>query len=217
MEQAADASAFFNLDTDEEDYFFLLVQLGKAGTKKLKDIYLKKIKMIREKRTIFSNRIGEKLDLDEKTQAQYYSRWYYAAIHMLVTIPEYRTKKDISNYLGLRMDVINEVITFLMTSGLIEQTSKGFITGKSRVFLKGDSPLVVLHHQNWRMRAIDSFSNLSKENVHFSSVYTLSKEDYIKIKEKILNDIQEIRKIVKPSKEEELCVLNIDFFQLNPK
>lgn len=39
MEQAADASVFFNMNQDEEDYFFLMVQFGKAGTKKLRDIY----------------------------------------------------------------------------------------------------------------------------------------------------------------------------------
>lgn len=215
MEQAADASVFFNMDQDEEDYFFLLVQFGKAGTKKLRDIYLKKIKLTREKRTIFSNRISDKEELDEATQGRYYSRWYYAAIHMIVTIPEYKTKKEISDYLGLRMDVLSEALNFLISSGLIVQTKKGYTTGKARVFLKGDSPLIVQHHQNWRMRAIDSFTNSQKENLHFSSVYTISKEDFIKIKEKLLTHIQEVREIVKPSKEEELCVFNVDFFKLN--
>ncbi len=215
MEQAADASTFFNLDQDEEDYFLLLVQYSKAGTKKLRDIYLKKIKLTREKRTIFSNRINDKEEIDETTQARYYSRWYYAAIHMIVTIPEYTSKKEICDYLGLRMSVLNEALNFLTASGLVVQTKKGYIAGKARVFLKGDSPLIVQHHQNWRMQAIESFTNSHKENLHFSSVYTLSREDFVKIKEKLLTHIQEVREVVKPSREEELCVFNVDFFKLN--
>lgn len=65
------------------------------------------------------------------------------------------------------MDVINEAINFLITSGLIAETSKGYTSGKSRVFLKGDSPLISLHHQNWRIQAIESFTKSLKENLHF--------------------------------------------------
>ena len=214
LEQAVDASAFFELTQDEEDFFLLLIQYAKAGTKRLKDITKKKIKEIREKRALLSNRINIKDELDEVMQAKYYSKWYYAAVHILVTVPGYRDKKSICTYLGLSMAIINEAIEFLLQTGLVALSAEGYISGKGRIFLKGDSPFITQHHENWRMRAIDDINLGSKSNVHFSSVYSLSKQDFELIKEKLLTHIQEVREIVRPSKEEELCVLNLDFFSL---
>lgn len=53
-----------------------------------------------------------------------------------------------------------------------------------------------------------------KGNLHFSSVYTMSEKDFIKIKEKLLENFQEVWNIVRPSNEEKLCTLNLDFFEL---
>ncbi|WP_408098897.1 TIGR02147 family protein [Peredibacter sp. HCB2-198] len=214
LEQAVDASAFFELTQDEEDFFLLLVQFAKAGTKRLKDMSRKKIKEIREKRALLSNRINIKDELDEVMQAKYYSKWYYAAIHILITIPEYRDKKSISSYLGLPMSVVNEATDFLIETGLIAASKEGFNSGKGRIFLKGDSPFITQHHENWRMRAIENINLSGKNNIHFSSVYSLSKKDFEQIKEKLLTHLQEVREIVRPSKEEELCVLTLDFFSL---
>lgn len=84
----------------------------------------------------------------------------------------------------------------------------------TKVFLKGDSPFVVQHHENWRLRAMDNITRPRKENLHFSSVYTLSEKDFSRIREILHESIQEVWSIVQPSKEEKLCVLNLDFFEL---
>jgi uncharacterized protein (TIGR02147 family) len=214
LEQGVDASGFFNLDRDEEDYFLNMLQLAKAGTTKLKNVFESKIQAMRERRAQLSNRVTGTEELDEVTQARYYSRWYYAAIHILVTVPSYRNKESMSKYLGISLATVNEALEFLQENGLVVSGPAGFTTGRTRVFLKGDAPAIVQHHQNWRLRAMDSFISGKKENVHFSSVYSLSHQDFIKIKEKLLTQLQEVREIVKPSKEEEVCVLNLDFFSL---
>jgi uncharacterized protein (TIGR02147 family) len=214
LEQAVEAATFFNLNNEEQDFFLLLLQYAKAGSKKLRDLTNKKIKDIKEARALVSNRMKTKQELDTITQAKYYSRWYYAAIHVLVTIPGKKTKESISVYLGLDMDTVNEAIHFLESTGLIEFDQKGYDTGMTKVFLSGDSPFIVQHHENWRLRAIDAITKSRKENLHFSSVYTLSEADFIKIREKLHDSIQEVWSIVQPSKEEKLCVLNMDFFEL---
>lgn len=189
-------------------------QFNKAGTKKLRDFTLRKIKEIRETRVLVSNRIKGNEELNEVTQAKYYSRWYYAAIHVLVTIPGKKSKDSIASYLGLEMATVNEAIEFLESCGLIILTKSGYDTGKTKVFLKGDSPFIVQHHQNWRLSAMDNIIRPRKENLHFSSVYTLSEKDFVKIREKLLENIQEVWRVVQPSKEEKLCALNLDFFEL---
>ncbi|MBP9680699.1 MAG: TIGR02147 family protein [Bacteriovorax sp.] len=214
LEQAAEASVYFHMQQDEEDFFLLLIQLDKAASVRLREITKKKIKETREKRALLSNRILVKDELDEATQAKFFSKWYYAAIHMMITIPKYRDKESICSYLNLPMSVVNEAITFLLDYHLIITTPSGYENGKCRIFLKGDSPFVTQHHENWRLKAIEDISIGSKSNVHFSSIYSLSQKDFEIIKEKLLTHIQEVREIVRPSKEEEMCVFNLDFFKI---
>ncbi|MDO9181861.1 MAG: DUF4423 domain-containing protein, partial [Bacteriovorax sp.] len=159
-------------------------------------------------------RIKGKEELDVVTQAKYYSRWYYAAIHVLVTIPGKKSKESISSYLGLEMVTVNEAIEFLESCGLVTNTNAGYETGMTKVFLKGDSPFIVQHHHNWRLSAMNDIISPKKENLHFSSVYTLSEKDFVKIREQLLENIQQVWSIVQPSKEEKLCALNLDFFEL---
>ncbi len=214
IEQALEISSFFNLTRDEEDYFLLLLQLEKAGSKKVRDLTAMKIKEIKEMRALVSNRIKGKEELDYATQAKYYSRWYYAAIHVLVTIPGKKTKESISRYLELEMSIVNDAIEFLESCGLISMTKNGYDTGMTKVFLKGDSPFIVQHHYNWRLSAMNNIIKPKKENLHFSTVYTLSEKDFLIIREKLLENIQQVWNIVQPSKEEKLCVFNVDFFEL---
>ncbi|MGE3610258.1 MAG: TIGR02147 family protein [Bacteriovoracaceae bacterium] len=214
LEQAVEASQFFHLGAEEEDFFLLLIQYSKAGTKKLQDLTKKKIKAIRERRALLSNRVTIKEELDESNQAKYYSKWYYAAIHIAVTVPELTTKESISHYLNLPMNLTLEALEFLVRTGLIHQEEGKYSPGKSRIFLKGDSPFVTQHHENWRLKAMNNMQTGNKNNIHFSSVYSLSHKDFEIIKEKLLQNIQEVRGVVPPSKEEELCVLNLDFFSL---
>ena len=214
MEQALEVSNFLNLTREEEEFLLLLLQLAKAGSKKLRDLTVRKIQEIREARALVSNRIKGKEDLDYVTQAKYYSRWYYAAIHVLVTIPGKKTKISIASYLGLEMSTVNEAIEFLESCNLISLTKTGYETGMTKVFLKGDSPFIVQHHYNWKLCAMNSILKTRKENLHFSTVYTLSEKDFIKIREKLLENIQEIWSIVQPSQEEKLCSFTLDFFEL---
>lgn len=214
IEQALEASAFFNLSLEEEEFFLLQLQLAKAGSKKLRNLTLNKMKKIRETRALVSNRIKGKEELDVVTQAKYYSRWYYAAIHVLVTIPGKKSKSSICSYLGLEIATVNEAIEFLESCGLITSSKEGYDTGMTKVFLKGDSPFLVQHLHNWRLSAMDNVIRPRKDNLHFSSVYTLSEKDFLKIREMLFENIQEVWSIVQPSKEEKLCAFNLDFFEL---
>lgn len=110
----------------------MLLQLEKAGSKKLKDLTKRKINEIREARALVSNRINDTEELDVSAQAIYYSRWYYAAIHVLVTIPGKRTKSAIAAYLSLDLKIVSEAIEFLESYGLIISTPQGYTAGTTK-------------------------------------------------------------------------------------
>lgn len=212
FEQAEDATSFFKLSPEESEFFFLLLHQSRAGTPKLKQRWKIQIQALREKRAQLSNRVTNAKDLEDDKKGIYYSRWYYAAVHTLVTVPGKRSREGMRQYLGLTDDQIMDAITFLENNGLIQRNGEEFISGQFRLHLKNDSPFIIQHHSNWRMRAIDRLRSGEQTNLHYSSVYSLSREDFGRIKETLLKAIEEVRTIVRPSVEEELCVLGLDWF-----
>ena len=67
--------------------------------------------------------------------------------------------------------------------------------------------MIGIHHSNWRQKAVS-------EGVHYTSVYSISQKDYQHLKEKMLDLIEYSRKVVGPSKEEELICFACDIFAI---
>jgi hypothetical protein len=85
----------------------------------------------------------------------------------------------------------------------------------TQVHLNRDSPLIRQHHTNWRMSAIQSLMNDNKEDLHYSTVSTLSRSDAEKLRADMTSLIENYVAVVKPSKEEVMYGFNLDFFCLN--
>jgi hypothetical protein len=64
------------------------------------------------------------------------------------------------------------------------------------------------------MKAIESLDEESSEDLHLSTALSLSYDDYSIIREDLAKKIQDSLNRVKESKEEMLCVFNLDFFKL---
>ena len=52
------------------------------------------------------------------------------------------------------------------------------------------------------------------EDLHYSTVVTLSEQDFRKIKESLLQTIEEARETIRKSPEEKLCSFCVDFYEL---
>jgi len=205
---------FLNLDSEEKHFFMLLVQKEKAGTSELKNYYAMQLKDIIKRKNEIKNRIKVLSNLNEKDYVQYYSNWYYAAIHVLVSIPDYKTKEAISKKLNLSLKTTSEILKFLVEKGLIFENLGKYSIGKARIHLYRESPMIFKHHTNWRIEAIKSLENLNAQDLHYSSVITISKSDAVKIKNILLKSLEIIEPILLPSKEEEIFSICMDFFKL---
>ncbi|MBC7371681.1 MAG: DUF4423 domain-containing protein [Bdellovibrionaceae bacterium] len=64
---------------------------------------------------------------------------------------------------------------------------------------------------------MDSIRSLEKDqaqNLHYSSVVSISKKDVANIQEKLIEVLAEIKPIIRKSKEEDIYSLSMDFFSL---
>ncbi|MGE3386093.1 MAG: TIGR02147 family protein [Bdellovibrionales bacterium] len=214
LEHGARISQFLKLDETEEEFFLLLLHLGRAGSKELEKFYQKRIALIRERRRQVHERIRAKSDLSESEQAIYYSSWHYTAVHMCLMIPHLRTKTAISKTLGVSTVAVNRVIEFLISVGLAKDEGDKISSGPARSHLSAESPLVAKHHVNWRMRAIDSLDHIRPRDLHYSLVMSISENAAEKIREILLKAIQENEPIMKAAEDKTIYALNLDLFAI---
>ncbi|MCB0389970.1 MAG: TIGR02147 family protein [Bdellovibrionales bacterium] len=214
LEQAFTLNDFFYHDSQEAEFFLLLVQKDRAGTKALKDYFFEKINKVIEQRSQLKSRLEIKEELSPLEQAKYYSHWIYSAIHMVCSVPGLNKKESLHKVFNLPPHVINEVIDFLTKAGLLIENKDGYELGSSHIHLPSDSPFILQHHANWRQKCIREFDYHKPDDFHYSAVFSLSEVDAKIIRERILEVVQQNIKTVIPSKEEVVYCSLIDFFKL---
>ena len=215
VDQADGVSRFLGHVPDERHFFLLLVQRSRAATSALREYFTEQIEAIRKRRMDLSERFQVPKTLPEEHQSTYYGRWYYAAIHILVSIPGFQTRDAVAEKLGLPLNVAAEALDFLTRYGLVVQKGGHFSLGVGRTHVGTNSPHVGKHHQNWRLQAVISLDRADgsrDQDLHYSSIVSLSKTDFHRIKTRLIEEIENCNKIISESKEEELCSLLIDFF-----
>ncbi|OFZ52321.1 MAG: hypothetical protein A2381_13740 [Bdellovibrionales bacterium RIFOXYB1_FULL_37_110] len=214
LEQSEKIADFIGLTESETHYFLLLVQKERAGTHRLKKYFNDQIESERKKQLILKNRLNVQKSLSRENQAIYYSSWLYSAVHIMLTIPEFHVKSKLVSALNIPIQKLNNILDFLISIGLVVESDGKYQVGTARMHLENDSPMISKHHINWRMQAIQSIEKNNPENMHYSSIITISNDDAHHIKELLIRSISDCKKIIKDSKEESVCVFAIDFFNL---
>jgi uncharacterized protein (TIGR02147 family) len=214
LEQAEAISRHLGHTKDEQEYFLLLVQKARAGTEGLRQFFQNSLN---EKLNGYHNlrqRMKIKENLKIEDQAIYYSKWYYGAIHMIVTIPEYRTAVAIADYFSLPLAETKKYLEFLETRQLIEQKAGVYSVRGQFLHIGKDSPHFYHQQITWRHRAIDSINRNDPEDIHFASCFSVSRADVKKLRTLLSNAIEKTTDVIKPSREEQLYSICLDFFKV---
>jgi uncharacterized protein (TIGR02147 family) len=214
LEQGMKVNRFFGHSQDEAHFFLLLVQFARAGDHDTRKYFQDQIDQELQRRLVIKNRLAAAQGLNEEDQVTYYSAWYYAAVHIFVTIPEFQNKRILTHRLGIGTDKINDVLGFLERTGLVRREGDNYKPGPAQIHLGNDSKLVSRHHCNWRLQAMQSLDLERPQDLHYSVVASISKSDATKMKALLVKQIEELVATIKVSQEEELCAICIDFFGL---
>lgn len=215
LEQAEALARFFGLGTDETEYLLLLVEENRAGTTQLRRVLRAQLERRREKFRQLRNRVKLKGQINREDQARYYSSWHFQAVHTALTISECHTAPALQKTLGIPLKRVNAVLSFLQSRGLVEQQGNHFVPTERYIHLGADSPLISKLHSNWRIHAVESLDRDNPEDLHYSGVVTLAHSDFQKVREILMKGLLEAIEAIKPSKEERVCVVGLDFYQLS--
>jgi uncharacterized protein (TIGR02147 family) len=214
LEQSERVSEFLGHTPDEKHFFLLLVQKDRAGTKPLRTYFEKQIQEILEKRFILVERLGKRTSLSKEAQSIYYSSWIYAACHIALTIPALQSRKSLAVFFNLPLVKINEVIEYLEEVGLAQIQGERVITSQNTIRIGRDSHSMTKHHMNLRTQAMESLDREKMEDLHYSSIFSLSRKDRVRLKDLLMELIKTNAEIVQDSESEDLCALSIDLFSL---
>ncbi len=214
LEQTEALSRFFDHTEDEAEFFILLVQRARAGTRSLELYFDRKIQKLLNQRLILKNRFSDKKSLNRENQTLYYSDWTYCAVHMAVLVPELRTPRALAEYFDISTEKTAQVLAFLESVGLVEKKEGGFFPGDVRIHLENDSPMISKHHVNWRLQAMRALDHETPSELHYSSVISVAREDLPRIREVLVKAIEQARMIIKGSADEVIYCYDLDFFGL---
>lgn len=212
-EQALGVANFFELNRQEKGFFLLLVQYARAGSPGLKSFIKTQIDEQLKAREDLGQRIVEKVVLPEEHTAILYSSWEPLAVLISLTIPTTRAPVAIADRLGLRREHVEKILADLERINLVENHGAEWRARQNNIHLPKSSRFNGPNHSHWRQRAVQN-AMLDNEDVHYTSVCTLSRKDAQKLKQMLLEFIDHGRELIAPSAEEELYCLTCDWFRV---
>lgn len=213
LEQTTVLSEFLNQTKLEREYLFALLQFEKAGSHSLKKYWQEKTQEILFEKNNLSRRFDEHRELTDTDRAIFYSSWLYVGAFLASAISDGQNLDQIAKTLKLPRKKAEEILHFLVSVGICKEANGTFMLGDVHIHVPNESPFVVKHHTNWRMKAIQKMDSRTKEELFFTSPMSISKKDFEILREKLNLAIKEVVNVAKDSPAEEIVCLNIDFFR----
>lgn len=215
LEQVASICIYLGLNELETRYALVLLQAERAGTEVLKCIFANELGRLKQQALELVHVVKKDKVLSEEERALFYSNWYYSALAVLSSIPGLNNSSALSSRLGLSIQKTNQVIGFLVGSGVCTDRNGEIKPGSNSTHLEAHSPLVSRHHGNWRIKAMEKHPNLDHQfEMAYSSPMSLSKQDGIQIRQLIVDLVKKVNEMREPSPSEDAYFLNIDWIKI---
>ena len=214
LEMAVEIAEYLSLSEEETEYFLLLVELNRAGSFKLKNKLKSQVEKKQESAKKVGNRLGKASILNDEARSLFYSNWIYSAIRILSDLDQMKTPSDIAAHLQISPAMVERAVDFLLKNNLCKTQDGLLKMGPAKTFLDPNSPYVHLHHQNWRLLAIQKMKTSQATGFHLTSPMSLSVDDAEKIKAELVQFTSSILKSIDTSPAENARCLNIDWFQI---
>jgi len=213
LEQALRLSRALKHSENEAKYFVSMVSYARSGTEELRSFFHKELFDMREQQLNLSRRLKDTGELTKIQQAKYYSAWYYAAVHMALAVPSMRSMEALGRSFGLTEAQLRDVLTCLRDLQIV--APEALELSRQNLHLDRTSEHVLRHHANWRLQALRAIEREDPDHFHYSSVVTMALHDLPRIKQIMIQAIEEIRGIVRASDEQGVYCYLLDLFPVS--
>jgi len=180
---------------------------------RLKQKLNRRIKQAQEHSRKVGRRVKKDAELSDEHKAVYYSSWVYTGVRNLVAIGGSRDAQSLAARLNVPAPVVARALKFLLETGLCEEKNGVLTTGPTYTHTDSDSPFANKHRQNWRLKGLGMMEQKNESDLFYTSPMSLSQADYEKIRGMLVQCIQDVVAVMRPSPSEKVCCLNIDWFE----
>lgn len=220
-EQAEATAAFFHLDEEETESLLWLVLRERAGTAALKKRFTKRILEMREKQIDQFRAPPNRNEVETLKKFQredlvvYYAHWYYAAAHMLMTIPGEHTVESLSRDLQVSKGALQVMLRHLEKMGIIEFKNGSYNVTANEIFLNAVDTTIKKWHLSWRTRLLQVLDTPPmKGDYHHTYLISCTEEDVLQIRKFFDEAIKKTFELARTAKSEKAIVVGIDLMPL---
>jgi len=218
-DQASDLCVYFGMSEHETDYLLSLVELSRAASKSLKENLRRRLSAIKKEAAEVKSIVSVDKVLGLNDKFIFYSDWCYSATRLLTSCQDCSEPFQISQRLGIPLNRVNEILQFLIVTGLCLKEGSRLKMGPRSTHIAADDPLVFRHHKNWRELSLNRLTqnrSLEVSELSFTCPCSISTESMERIKKELLLAIEKVDMEMEKSKEDFVAYLNIDFFRMFP-
>jgi hypothetical protein len=179
------------IDADREEFSRLTKQIEQGGPTSIQD---------------FRENVG---------LSQYYSSWIFPAIHIGTSVPALQSVSALASHFAIPAESVSDVLNFLVSQNLVIQKDQKFQynVNHSGLHLSDKSYLSRMNHNNLRHLMLSKPWTQARE-VHYSSIFAVSKKDIPAIRDHLVAFIQEHRTMIGNSGSEEPMMFICDFMSV---
>lgn len=216
-EQGMRLSQYIGLSDLGTEYFLILLQIERAGSKDLRQHYLRKRDQIKKTSLNVKEHIPKARELSDYEKSVFYSSYVYSAIRLSTSIGQGLSMNEIVARFDLPRDRVTKIVQFLLSTNLCREQGGRYVMGEQMTHIDRSSPLLLRHHHNWRVKALERSENLSEQELQFTGPVSLSAEDFQKIRSNLVEVINKSIETVKKSEASDVACLLIDWFWVSPQ
>lgn len=213
-EQAFLLAKFFGLNEIECEYILLLHQIENSQNKIFKEALTKKKNKLKKRSNNLSERVEKDKEISDVDKAVFYSSWHYSCIWVFISLENGRTRDEIHQRTGIDKRQVSKVLDFLQQIGLCTEEEGKFVQQLGRMHLDKNSPHLKQHHINWRIKSIQKLDHPDDSDLNFTAPLSLAKKDFEKMREELVNFIQNLSSTVEKTNPEEVYLVNLDFIKV---
>lgn len=206
-------SEALQLSAVEQEFFLLLVDIDRCTDSHYRMFLNKKLKRILAGQTEIRDKIQRATPQSSIDEGLYFSMWYWSAIHLWCATPGNHTILSIAKKFSLADSIVERCLESLIDFGFIKKSGPHFSYNAGAMHLDRRSPFAVFNHSNWRQKAVQDAQQFQVESsLHFTNLQTMTRTDYQRIRELLLEVIEKTERIARPSAPEELVMVCLDAF-----
>lgn len=212
-ELANELCDYMGLGDDESNFFLLLVEHARAGSHNLRRRLKRRIEENQKSASTLKKRLKVAETMATEAKTTFYSDWLYSAVRNFAAVDKMHTVETLADRFQVSREKMRSILDFLIENELCSSQSGFFSVGPQKTHVGADSPLVISHHRNWRLRSMEQMRERRETDLFYTGPMSLSNELAVEVRCRIPTLLEQLYRDIGPSKSETVRCLNIDWFE----